>query len=271
MAVSTSYILNGGTFDATGPNGNVHVGFEFNVDGSVNVALEPLDFLTGWANIDIPLPNPDINETIFDLDTHNLSFTWPLPVPGVDVTLSYPNIVINSSSLEDQDSEHILFLNADLDAAASYYFPPALALSDPIPGTDVDPQLVDIDIFGFVDLVQKLKVNLDSLSGTLKLEDGTSQSFHFGDTLPFITNASSHAGDDGALQYSVDIDPNVTLHSTAGIDFGVGASVVLFRDLPADLDPITLFNESLPLVDFNFFDEPFTLAGFNQQSWNLIA
>ena len=273
MAVATSYVLNGGSFDATGPNGNVHVSFVFTVDGNVEVSLEPLDTLTGWANIDIPLPNPDIHEDILDIDTHGLSVTWPLPVPGTDVTLSYPNVVINSASLSGSDSEHILVLNADLDAAAAFYFPPALALSDPVPGTDVDPQILDIDVFGFVDLVQKLTVNLDALMGTLTLEDGGAPiGFSFGDTLPFITNASSHDADhDGIIDLTVGINPNVSLSSDAGIDFGVGATVALFRDLPFGLDPIMLFNDQVPLLDFSFFNETFALQGFNQESWNLVA
>ena len=222
---------------ATGPNGNVDVNFRFDLNGNVEVSLEPLDALTGWANIDIPLPNPGINEDILNINTNGLNVTWPLPVPGVTATLSWPQIVINSTSLTNSDQDHILVVNADLDAAASFYFPPALVLSDPIPGTDIDPQLVDIDVFGFVDLFQELTVGLDGLLGTLTLEDGSPpMNFNFGDALPFISNASDHDSDgDGMVEFSVAINPDASLASNAGIDFGVGASLYLLKDLPFDI------------------------------------
>ena len=76
---------------------------------------------------------------------------------------------------------------------------------------------------------------------------------------------------DGIIDLTVGINPNVSLSSDAGIDFGVGATVALFRDLPFGLDPIMLFNDQVPLLDFSFFNETFALQGFNQESWNLVA
>jgi hypothetical protein len=273
LAFDTSYVLTGGNFVATGPNGNVDVTFKFDVDGNVNIALEPLDFLTGWANIDFGLPDPNIETHILDIDTDGLEVTWPIPVPGADVTLSFPQIGMNSGDLSDEDSDHILVLNVDLDAAAAELFPPAIVLSDPIPGTDIDPQLIDLDIQGFIDLFQKLTVNLDNLLGKLTLEDGSPAiDFKFGDDLPFVTNASSHDQDgDGQVEFDVAIDTDASLTSDAGLDFGVGASLYLLKDLPFGLDPIKVFDEALPLADFSFFNETFALQGFNQESWSLAA
>ena len=118
-----------------------------------------------------------------------------------------------------------------------------------------------------------MEVKLNGLVGTLTLEDGGAPiTFDFGDALPFITNASSHDADhDGIIDFSVSIDPDVALASKAMIDFGIGASVYLFRDLPAGLAPIKLFDEQLPLVDIPFFNKTFDLEGFQPQTWDLIA
>lgn len=272
LFLQTSYILNGGDFTATGPNGSVDVSFKFDLNGNVEVSLEPLDTLTGWANIGFGLPDPNIDIEIVDITTQGLEETWPLPVPGVDLTLSWPDTSIVSGSLTGTGSDHIVLVNADLDAAAAYYFPPALALSDPIPGTDVDPQLLDVDVQGFVDLVQELEVKLNGLTGALVLEDGgVPILFNFGDDLPFLTNASGHdANHDGTVGFTVGIIPDAALASKAMIEFGIGASVYLFRDLPFDLDPVKLFDEELPLFDIPFFNETFDLEGFQPQIWAVV-
>jgi Bacterial Ig domain len=146
-----SYILNGGTFDSTGPNGEVKVDFVFDANGNVEVSLEPLDFLTGWANADFPF-DEQVVESILDVSTGDFSESWDLFPGVVTLTLSWPDTSINSGSLTDSTSDHFLELNVDVDAAAIQFFP-ILAPLDPVITSEDDLELLAIDITGFLDLI----------------------------------------------------------------------------------------------------------------------
>jgi len=271
LLLTSSYSLNGGSIHATSPNGSIDVDFVLNVDGSWHVSLEPLDFLTGWANIGDTF-HQHVREDVFDADTASLSNTWPI-LPGIiDFTLSFPDTSINAASLSGTASDHIIDLNIDVDAAAIYFFP-LLAPLDPVPGSDDDLELLAVNLHGFLDLIQSLTVNLNSLGGTLQLEDGSApMGFNFGDSLPFITNASGHDQDgNGLVEFNVEIDPDVSLTSDASLGFAIGASVYLLRGLPFDLDPIKIFDETLPIADFSVFNDTFPLQGFSNQDWALVA
>ena len=271
LLVTSSYSLNGGSFHSTGPNGSFNVDFVVDVSGTWHVSLEPLDFLTGWANIGDSF-DEHVRENVYNADTASLSETWPIWPGVIDFTLSFPDTSINASSLTGSASDHIIDLNIDVDAAAIQFFP-LLAPLDPVPGSDDDLELLAVNLHGFLDLIQTLTVNLNSLGGTLALEDGSAPiTFNFGDSLPFITNASSHDQDgDHKVEFGITIDPDVSLTSDASLGFAIGASVYLLRGLPFDLDPIKLFDDTLPIADFSVFNDTFPLQGFANQDWGLFA
>jgi hypothetical protein len=271
LLVNSSYSLNGGSIHATGPNGSFDVDFVLDVSGSWHVSLEPLDFLTGWANIGDTF-NEHVREDVYNADTASLSNTWPIWPGVIDFTLSFPDTSINTASLSGSATDHIIDLDIDVDAAAIQFFP-LLAPLDPVPGSDDDLELLAVNLHGFLDLIQTLTVNLNQLGGSLALEDGTApMAFNFGDSLPFITHASSHDQDgDGRVEFNITVDPDVSLTSDASLGFAIGASVYLLRGLPFDLDPIKLFDDTLPIADFSVFNQTFALEGFANQDWGLFA
>jgi hypothetical protein len=267
LLLDPSYILNGGTFDSTGPNGEVKVDFVFDANGNVEVSLEPLDFLTGWANADFPF-DEQVVESILDVSTGDFSESWDLFPGVVTLTLSWPDTSINSGSLTDSTSDHFLELNVDVDAAAIQFFP-ILAPLDPVITSEDDLELLAIDITGFLDLIQELAVNLDGLQGALTLEGSSVPiSFTFGNALPLMSNFSSHdTNDDGLIDFDLSITPDVSLTSEASVGIGVGAKIELLRNLPFDIDSISVFNGELPIADIPVFNDTFDLLGFSAQSW----
>jgi hypothetical protein len=250
------------------------VDFKFDIDGSFEASLEPLDFLTGWANVSdsFGLPEPFVLD-ILHVDTNNLSGSWPI-LPGiVTFDLSWPDVAINSpSSLSGSESDHIAELNVDVDAAAISFFP-LLAPLDPVPGSDDDWELLAIDLKGFVDLTQELKVKLDGLDGTLTFEDGSPPiAFEFGAPLSLISNVSDHdtTPADGKVDFNLSITPDATLSSSAAVGFSVGVAVEVFNNFPFDMG-LELVNEKLPIGDLTAFNDTFALGGLASQSWDLFV
>ena len=268
-----SYILNGGTFESTGPNGQVKVDFVFHTSGGIEASLEPLNALTGWANADIPF-DQHIVKPILDISTGDFSESWDLYPGVVTLTVSWPDTRINSELLTGSKSDHFLELNVDLDAAAIQFFP-ILAPLDPVITSEDDLELLAVDITGFLSLIQDLTVNLEGLQGALTLE-GSSQpiSFTFGNALPPMSNFSSQSHDtngNGLIDFDLSITPDVSLTSKASVGISVGANIELLRNLPFDIDSITVFNGELPIADIPVFNEPpFDLLGFSAQSWEFV-
>jgi uncharacterized lipoprotein YbaY len=266
-----SYILNGGTFTSTGPNGQVKVDFVFDANGHIKASLEPLDFLTGWANVNFPF-DEQIVQPILDISTGDLSESWDLYPGIVNLSLSWPDTSINSGSLSGSTSQHFLALNVDVDAAAIQFFP-ILAPLDPVITSEDDLELLAIDITGFLSLIQELTVNLDGLQGALTLEGSADPiSFTFGNALPLMSNFSSQSHDtngNGLIDFDLSITPDVSLTSKASVGISVGANIELLRNLPFGIDSISVFNGELPIADIPVFNEPpFDLLGFSAQSWD---
>jgi hypothetical protein len=268
-----SYTLNGGSFTSTGPNGSVAVDFEFDLNGNVSISIEPLDAITGWANISESLDLPAVDLDILNVDTNNFTANWDI-FPGiVDLTLKWPDIAIDSpSSLTGSASDDIATLNLDVDAAAATKLPP-LAILDPSPLDPDNLELLDVDISGIVSLIQDLSVNIQGLDGTPTLEDGTAFGFDFGTPLALISDVSSHDADvaDGLVDFNLSVAPDVTLTSEASLGFAIGVDVEALKNLPFGIDSIDVYSDELSLGDITVFNDAFALNGFNNQSWDLVV
>ena len=138
-----------------------------------------------------------------------------------------------------------------------------------------DADLLDVDVIGGLNFLQHFAMSMGDLTGVLGFEDGSSQTFHIGDSL-LINHASDidlHGNHDGVVQFHFDVVPTATLHNETDLGFNIGAemkllSVELGYDVSIDgfgvsdsitLGPLADIGATLPVGDISVYDNTFAL------------
>src|SRR5262245_23692051 len=202
----------------------------------------------------------------------------PLPA-GLSIGFDWPHLSVHQEDQSgntvsgDGASNNFIQLNADLDFAAAQLFPlfaPIEAVLDPDPLDPNNFELLDLDVNGGVNFLQKFVLNALGLDGTITFENGDQKTFHAGDTLPIIHNASRLDGPDPGsnIDFSLSLTPHVTLQNTTSIGFNIGGQLGLLKNIPVIggslfNDSITIPIASIPLDTTDPFDLHFNSQGYN--------
>jgi len=287
-----TYTLKSGTFTTTGPSGYVDIDFVFDLDFDFSATLEPLDTilelvgLDGWADLSGGVPDyeptridaiPFLEPGHLGTDSPDLPYEWPV-LPGiVSVILDWPDLGLESNgSLAATDiSNNFLTVNLDLEGAAITSFS-LLAPIDNNIYNDNDFEWTDIDMFGGLNIVQDLLVELQGMTGILTLEGGGAPiNFTFGTPPPFITNFSDHdTSGDGLVDLGFSIVPDSTLTNDTTIGLNLGLDVEVLKNVPIlggtawDPDPIEV---TIPLDALTLASGTFDITGFQAQSWDIFV
>ncbi len=236
------------------------VNFSFGPDG---IPILDVDSQTIGGTFDLPPP----------LDAFSLNFAWPhLTTSG-----SFAPSPVGSSGA----SNNFLELVLDLDTLISQLLFGGANPFDP-PRIDFGPvfadaDLLDVDLIAGLNFLQQFSMAMGDLVGTLTFEDGSSQSFHFGDSIQ-IEHASDIdlGGDhDGIVEFTFSLTPESDLTNTTDLGFNVGVSISLLSvevgyDIVVDSDsttlgPVASFGAVVPVASFTVFDDTFDLAYAQQQ------
>jgi len=304
LLIDTGAILTGANFSTVGPTGSYVLDFIYdvllNAFAGVNVDLgeidfDPLGIIPGDQTIDFGSINERINipvdigpgtANVLDLNSDTLggSIEFPDPLSAFSVNFAWPNITTSGSlppnpGTADGASNNFLELNLDIDELVTQLLglpvnpldPPRLTLGPFF----ADADLLDVDVIGGLNFLQHFAMSMGDLTGVLAFEDGSSQSFHIGDSL-LISHASDidvQGDNDGIVEFHFDVVPTATLHNETDLGFNIGAEMKLLSlELGYDLtiegfgvsDSITLgplvdIGESVPVADINVFDGIFAL------------
>jgi len=266
----------GATFTTTGPEGNVSL--KFILDFLAEVGIEdPLGFGIGLSKTLSLQPDPiDLLPIPVSSTSPDLPFTVPLPA-GLSISFDWPHLSVHQEDQSgntvsgDGASNNFIQLNADVDFAVAQLFPlfaPIEAVLDPDPLDPNNFEILDLDVNGGANFLQKFVLNSLGLDGTLTFENGHQETFQ--QNIPIIHNASTLDGPDAgsAIDFSLSLTPDVTLENTTSIGFG---QLGLLKNIPV-IDE-TLFNKgitipiaSIPLDTTNPFD-----LHFNNQSYDLFV
>jgi Bacterial Ig domain len=271
----------GATFTTTGPEGEVSL--KYILDFFLKLSLEdPLDFGIGLSKTFSLQPDP-INLLPFPVSSTSpdLPYTVPLPA-GLSITFDWPHLSVQQEDQSgnmvsgDGASNNFIQLNADVDLAAATLFPlfaPIEAVLDPDPLDPNNFELLDLDVNGGANFLQKFVLNALGLDGTITFETGDQETFHAGEALPIIRNASSLDGPDAGanIDFTLSLTPHVTLQNTTSIGFNIGGQLGVLKNIPVIDD--SLFNQgiTIPIASIPLdTTDPFDLH-FNSQGYDLFV
>ena len=117
----------------------------------------------------------------------------------------------------------------------------------------------DADVTGGLNLLQDLSMHV-GLNGTLTFENGSNQTFKFGEAFTVDHALSKDINGDEKIDFTLSITPDVDLTNNTDININVNLSLELFR-ISGTFSPIVgedePFNEAV--VDF---EEKFDIASF---------
>ena len=256
----------GGSFQTQGPEGQIKADFIFNYDVAAHAEILGVEvFDIGFSG------NYDIN--IVDLNTMSPPFIWNV-LPGiVDVALEWPHISVHNDpgTLSGSGlSNNFLAVTLDVDGLANALLGGGLGWVDSDPTTEDNFEVFDVDITGGLKVAQDFALSLAGQSVNLILEDGFSIAMTIGTPLT-IANASSHdANNDGTIDFTFELTPNVQLSNETGINAGLTAELALLRNLGlGDVGSITVFDEPFPIIDATIpvYNTTFALNGVGSQQF----
>ncbi len=291
LLISTNALLTNAHFDTTGPVGSYLLQFLYDVAlrayAGVNIDLGLLGSITEGGNLVNFSFGPGAF-TILDLDNESIGGTIDLPPPldAFSLNFAWPNITTNGSFPGNPigssgASNNFLELVLDLDTLVSQllfgganpFDPPRLSFGP----VYADADLLDVDIIAGLNFLQQFSMELGDLVGTLNFEDGSSQSFVFGDSFQ-IEHASDidlHGDHDGLVEFTFSLAPKAALTNTTDLGFNVGVSISLLSvevgydiGVASDsttLGPIASFGAVVPIASLTVFDDTFALAYAQQQ------
>jgi hypothetical protein len=268
----------GATFTTTGPEGSVDLSYildffaKLSIEDAIGLGIG-LSKTLSFQPDPIHLPPFPVSSTSPDLP-----YTVPLPA-GLSIGFDWPHLSVHQEDQSgntvsgDGASNNFIQLNADVDFAAAQLFPlfaPIEAVLDPDPLDPDNFELLDLDVNGGANFLQKFVLNALGLDGTITFENGDQKTFHAGDTLPIIRNASSLDGPDPGsnVDFTLSLTPHVTLQNTTSIGFNIGGQLGLIKNIPIIDDslfdkPITIPIASIPLDTTNPFDLHFNSQGYD--------
>lgn len=217
---------------------------QLNSDGERNNSLT-LFGLEGDGAVDIP--TGDRNEffgsaMIPDIATASKEEDSKLTLEGAGATLT------------SEDSGDFFNLGIDIDEslvtlATLLYTGQAaktvnpLSQSLPYGPVEIAYDLIDYDIWGSLGIGQDFEMNLGEITATLMFEDGTeSDSFVLGNDFDVDTKEILDTNDNGAIDYSIMLDPSATFQSNLNLVVGLHHQ---FKALEASVS-----------IDVPIFDDP---------------
>ncbi len=135
-----------------------------------------------------------------------------------------------------------------------------------------DFDLLDVDLIGGLNFLQKFTLFMDSLVGTLEFKDGTVQAFDLGVSNLLLPNASAidDAGDnDDLVEFTLHIGPEGDLTNDTDLGFNIAINISLLEvelgydnEIASDsttLGPLVEFGETWPIGDIDLYDNTFAL------------
>jgi hypothetical protein len=303
LLIDTGALLTAAAFSTEGPQGSYTLDFIYDVllhaFAGVNIDFGSIDFGPlgvldlGGINerIDVgPITVGPGSFNILDLNSDSLAGTIELPPPldAFSVNYAWPNITTSGTYppnpvTADGASNNFLELNLDVDTLVTQLLG-IPNVFDP-PRIDVGPffadlDLLDVDVTGGLNFLQKFGLSLGDLSGVLLFEDGSNQAFTIGSSL-LISDAKliDVGGDqDGLVEFQFAVVPTATLHNETDLGFNIGAEVKLLSlELGYDIEifnpfgdnvhftdsialgPLADFGETVPVAEIPVFDDTFAL------------
>jgi hypothetical protein len=280
---SDASLAAGALFSTEGPEGSYELDFIF--DFLLN-ASAGLDFgeLGTWDIIDLTIGPYDESFNILDVDSSDLSLQVPLPY-GFSLSFAWPDIDTTSETsatdtiTSSGESNNFMELGLDVDDLVFQL----LSLPNPFDvGFDIGVawgsiELADLDLSAGLNFLQEFSLAVDSLTGTIVFEDGSSQAFDFVSDI-VLNNASSYDTDsDGIVEFNLELAPNVTLNNDTDLGFNVGYSFDVLKlsggyDIVVDsgsleLGPIWSSSNTYPITAVGVYDSTF---GLEFESQNLV-
>jgi hypothetical protein len=270
----------GARFETRGPEGAVRLAFV--LDFLAELGIEDALGLGIGVSETLKLAPPPLELLNLSSTSPDLPYTLPLP-GGLSLGFDWPHLSVASETQSgtllsgEGASNNFIQLNLDVDYALAQLFPlfaPIEAVLDPDPLAEDNFELLDLDVSGGANFLQKFALEALGLRGTLTFEDGTTRGpFVLGDILPVIRNASNlDGGDPGTLlNFALSLSPDARLNNETSIGLNIGGRLGLLKNIPI-LDD-TLFNAgvSVPIASIPVDDGgPFTLA-FGSQSYDFLV
>jgi hypothetical protein len=261
-----SYVLKGGSFHTTGPEGsfalNFVLQFDLSYDIDVLVYSDSGSFSEGGS------------EEIFARSSTDGPYTADI-LPGiVDIQFEWPHLSTQSDPgtlTSHGGSNNFLQANLDVDALAATFFPLLKAL-DPDPYDSGNFELLDLDLNAGMNLIQSFAVNvLGMATSTMTLEDGATLNLDFGTPLTLAGVRSHDLNHDGTVGIGVSLAPDASQSLNTAIGINAGADLYILKNIPV-LDE-DLFHEgiSIDIADISVFNSTFHIGGFQSQNWAVVV
>lgn len=251
----------GGSFITEGPTGKFKLDFIFEASANLHVSLL-------WFDVYNDGFSTNLSENIFDLDAADDPYTYPI-LPGiVDVSFDWPEVSVSNDPgvlSGSAGSNNFLYATLDVDQLANALTGGLLSFIDTEPTNPDNFELLDLDITGGLNLIQTFAIGLASTSVQLVLEDGAIVPLTFGTPI-MIEHASTHdSNDDGQVDFTIAIAPNVTLQNKTELGGSITGQLTIPKNFEITLvdEPFTIINGPIATV----FDSSFALQGVGSQNF----
>jgi|GEM_PF-671031 len=279
---SSATLLNGGNFSVDGPEGNYKLDFifDFYVAAAFGVDIE-IDSWDIWS--DEFGTNNRLN--ILDIASEDINFSYEFPY-GLSLGLTWPDLdagsIVNSlGNYSSSAQDTLLTLGLDVDDALFQILklPNPFSINPSIGVAGISLELLDLDLYGLIDMYQDIQMSIASLTGTISFEDGYTQLFDFSDIT--LNNASSHDADmDGLVEFSLKLAPDASVTNSSGLAFSIGYSFDIGKgeawyDIGVDsgsesFGPLYHTDGNLPLGKVELYDTTFDLD-FDVETFNFAG
>lgn len=283
---SNAQIAEGTSFTTEGPEGSYQLDFlfDFFLHAEAGLSLAGLN----WDIISLDIGPYDVDQNILDVESSDLSVEIPLYAgfslafawPELDTSSTYyaPNIFTSSGT-----SNNFLELGLDVDELAITLL--GLSINPFDIGFDIgvawgNIELADLDLSAGLNFIQDFKMTVNSLPGLISYENGSVGTFNFGEDI-ILANASSYDADhDGAIEFSLALDPNVNLQN--GTDLGLelgyifdilklsGGYTYLVDSGSFEVGPVYSASDSVEIPLIGVYDQTFALD-FGSQTVTFAA
>jgi len=275
LYLTADAVLGSATFATEGPEGSYKLDFLYDL---LMHATGGLDFgeLGTWDILDATVGPYSGSFNILNLTSDNLGLEVPLGA-GFSLNFQWPNIdtasavsstnVINSSGA----SNNFLTLGLDVDDLIFKLLKIPNPFDIPIDllVATGNAEIADLDLSAGLNFLQKFKMTVADLAGTIKFEDGLKQAFNFNEDIT-LNNASSHdMNHDGHIDFELSLAPNASLQNDTdlGFNFGYqfdalklsGSYDVIFDKGSLKLGPVYSVSDTIPLGAVSVYDNTFAL------------
>lgn len=314
LAIDIGSALKGATFNTEGPTGSYILDFIYDVylDAKAGIDIDlgtvdfdPLDIIPGDQTEEIgrikeethfggPFDLGSGSFNLIDLNSDDLggSIQLPKPLDSISLNFAWPNIETSGTALPNPavgtgESNNFFEVVLDVDTLATQLLKlPNIFDPEPISIGPffADPDILDVDVIGGLNFLQKFTMEMGDLVGLLNFEDGSSRTFDFGAASLLLARASAidAAGDnDGIVEFSLTVGPEAQLNNDTDLGFNIGAELSLFTvevgyDLGGAIGESTTFGPvadlgvTAPLGSIGVFDSTFAL-NFTNNSYAFAA